>query len=168
MKNIYLVGFMGTGKSTVGKILANRMKLSFLDMDAELVNKAKMSITDIFRTKGEEHFRKLETKLLAEITKKKGLVVSTGGGVMISHENLAMMKASGHVITLAASPETVYERTKNDTSRPLLLGPEPLSEIQRLMFERAYYYIKGDTILDTTETPAEETADAIMEFVSRA
>ncbi|MDK2791249.1 MAG: shikimate kinase [Deferribacteres bacterium] len=165
MKNIYLVGFMGTGKSTVGRALAKRLDRVFKDLDDLIEEKENKKIAEIFEEKGEEYFRKIESEVINEISRKEKFVIATGGGAVVNEENYKRLKESGVLISLVASPEEIYERTKNSKNRPLLNVQNPIEEIKRLMFERAYYYIKSDHIIDTTGLSVEDVVDEIMEII---
>lgn len=166
--NIYLIGFMGTGKSTVGKIIAKKTGKKFVDTDSLVELKAGMSVYDIFEQFSEEEFRKLESEVLQEITEDSGLIVSTGGGIVISRRNLEVMKGSGKLITLMASPEAIYERVKDTDERPLLEGEDPMGNIKQLIYDRAHFYIQGEHIVDTSEMSAEEAADDIIGYIGHA
>jgi shikimate kinase len=165
--NIYLIGFMGTGKTVVGKKLAQTMKRNFIDIDSEIEKKLRCSISEIFDKYGEKEFRKKESALLGDITSKSDLVVSTGGGIILNYENMDKMKESGLVITLIARLEIIYERLKDDNRRPLLANiddNEKLEEIKQLIFMRAGLYIKGDYIIDTSDINTENAVEKIIEF----
>ncbi|MGA1861338.1 shikimate kinase [Deferribacter thermophilus] len=164
--NIYLIGFMGTGKTTVGKLLAERLNKRFSDLDDLIVQKAEKSIADIFREDGEEEFRRLETEVLKTVNELDDYVIATGGGVLTTGGNYEIMKSNGVLITLAASPEAIYERLKNDNTRPLLVVDNVLDEIKRLLFERAPLYIKADYIVDTTERAVEEIVEEIIGYLN--
>ncbi|MCX8083895.1 MAG: shikimate kinase [Calditerrivibrio sp.] len=150
MGNVYFIGFMGTGKTTISKLLAEMLNRKWVDLDEEIVKREKRTISEIFQADGEGYFRAVEGEVLRDIAEKDNYVVSTGGGIVIFDENIALMKKSGVMVTLVASPEVIYERLKDDQCRPLLQVPDPMSEIKRLMYERAPYYIKGDLIVDTS------------------
>ena len=117
MKNIYLVGFMGTGKSFVGRILAKKIAAHFMEMDTELERRAGKAIAQIFKEDGEAVFRVMEKNLLSELSFKSGMVVSCGGGVICSEENVVMMKKSGVIVNLFSSAEKIYARTKDDKNQ---------------------------------------------------
>ena len=144
MRNIYLVGFMGTGKTFVGRILAEKLKRPFVEMDAEIERLAGKPIGDIFREDGEDAFRAMETRLLEDLARQSGLVVSCGGGTVCNDYNLRVMKASGASFNLRSSPEKIYERTRNDTARPLLQVADPLAKIAELLAKREPYYTQAD------------------------
>ena len=118
--NIYLIGFMGVGKSTVAKELSKRLDYQLIDTDDEIESREARSISDIFERDGEEYFRGLERELIRELSSKDNLIVSCGGGIIKCDENIRLMRESGKVVLLEASPETIYERVKDNDSRPLL------------------------------------------------
>lgn len=166
MKNVYLIGFMGTGKSTVGRMLAADLGMKFVDTDKIVEDKTGKSILDIFEEASEEEFRKLETEVLREITDESGMVVSTGGGIVVTRGNLELMKQSGSVFTLIADAGTIHDRlSADDTCRPLLEVDNPLDEIKRLLFERAAFYINAHHIIETSDITAREAADQIIAIV---
>ena len=167
MKNIYLLGFMGTGKSSVGEALARRLELDFIDLDSLIEDKEGKEIVDIFKEKGEEYFRQKETETLQEVSKKQNLVVACGGGIVLKEENLKIMEASGIPICLKAEPQTIYERTKNDTFRPLLNVENPYARIKELLLQRQPFYDKIKIQIDDTNLSIEETALKIEEIVKK-
>jgi len=165
MKNIYLVGFMGTGKTYVGRILASRLKRTFIEMDETIEARQVKKIADIFAEFGEKHFRDLEHELLIELAEKQDLVVSCGGGLICHENNLKLLKSSGVMINLESSPEKIYERIKGNTQRPLLNVPNPLEKIRELFAERKVYYDQADlSVRSENETP-EQVADNILEII---
>ena len=138
MKNIILVGYMGCGKTTVGKNLARICEMAFLDTDELIEEQQGRTISEIFATDGEAVFRDMETQALKEMLKKKkeGFVISTGGGMPVREENRELLKQLGKVFYLKAEPETIYERVKGDTKRPLLQCENPLNRIQEMLAQR--------------------------------
>jgi len=162
MKNIYLLGFMGSGKTSVGKKLAEKKNMTFIDLDEKIEESEGMSIAEIFSEKGEAYFRDAEKKVLKELSVMDSCMVATGGGVVMDPENLQAMQDSGVTVSLLASPEIVYERVKNSNLRPLLNVENPIDEIKKLMFERASFYIKSDIIIDTSDLSVDEAADEII------
>jgi len=169
MKNIYLIGFMGTGKSTVGRMLAEDLGANFVDTDKMVEGKTGKTISDIFEESSEEEFRRLETDVLREITEKDNLVVSTGGGIVVTRGNLELMKETGIVITLIADVQTIMDRVMADGSnRPLLEVDEPFEEIKKLLFDRASFYINAHHIVETSDISAREAANQILDLVKEA
>lgn len=140
MKNIYLIGFMGVGKSTIAKELENRIGGEWVEMDQLIEEQQKKPITQIFEEHGESYFRDLETELLKTFTGKENLVVSCGGGSVLREENAKMMKESGKIILLTATAETIYERVKDSTDRPILNGNMNVKYIRGLMEKRRERY----------------------------
>ena len=166
MKNIVLIGFMGTGKSSVGRILAKRAKREFVDIDRYLEEKEKRKIRDIFEREGEVYFRKLEKEAILRWASAGNKVITTGGGAVVDPENLSVLKANGILITLVAKPETIYERVKNSKRRPLLNGSEDLfSEIQKLLEKRKPFYEKSDYYFDTDGKSASQVANLMQKVL---
>ena len=164
--NIILVGYMGAGKTTVGKKLSEH-GYKFIDTDEYIVDYEKMSINDIFSRHGEKYFRDLETKvlnILAENT--RNTVISTGGGLPLRKENEAILKNIGRVIYLKADADTIYERVKRDTKRPLLAGDDPYKKICDMLVERTpRYEAVADIIIDTREKNTDMIAREILEKI---
>lgn len=165
MKNIYLVGFMGTGKTTVGKILADRLKKEFLEMDEVIENENGKKITEIFKVYGEPHFRKLEKELLHKISGKNNLIVSCGGGLVCDKENLAILKNTGIVFNLTASKEMIYERTKKCKDRPLLNVEDPIKKIEDLLAMRMPCYSQAHHTINTDTIEPEVVAEKIIDIL---
>lgn len=145
MKNIVLIGFMGAGKTSIGIKLSYALKTPMEDTDKLIVKQQNRSIPEIFATDGEEAFRQMETNLLRELiekkkTSKQGLILSVGGGLPLREENQKLLKELGMVVYLKAKPETIYERVKDDTNRPLLQCEDPYKKICDLMQEREAKY----------------------------
>lgn len=145
-KNIYLIGFMGAGKSSVSRAMTEISGLDEVDMDAAIVSREGMTIPEIFEKKGEEYFRKAETEVLKELAGRQGVIVSCGGGTILKEENRKLMKKSGEVVFLSASPETIYERVKNGKNRPLLNGHMNVEYIRGLMEKRMPSYQQAKTM----------------------
>lgn len=167
MRNCYIAGFMGTGKTTVGKIIAERLKKPFVETDEEIVRSQKASIADIFSKHGEAYFRKLEKEILLTISSGAGQIISCGGGLMCAKENLALMKSTGMIFTLDAKPENIYQRLKNDTTRPLLRVDDPLAEIQKLLRLRDHYYLQADHCISTEFKQPIEIACEIIAIMKK-
>ncbi|MEA5113509.1 MAG: shikimate kinase [Geobacteraceae bacterium] len=165
MTNIILTGFMGTGKSSVGKLLAKRLGYRFRDMDDMIVSRQNMSINEIFEKYGEIHFRTLEAEAIRSISEERGMVVSTGGGAVISKENRNMFRNIGLIVNLSASPEVILERLAQDDGRPLLSGSKDIATIDRLMKEREPFYSDADIRIDTTGKKLDDVAREILAFL---
>ena len=148
--NLYMVGLMGAGKTTVGRLLARRLKLRFLDSDHEIERRCGVKVPVIFEIEGEAGFRSRESRAIAELTALEGIVLATGGGVVISSENRRLLAASGTVVYLCARPEDLYERVRHDRNRPLLATPDPLARLRELYAERdPLYRAIADLVVDT-------------------
>lgn len=138
--NIAIIGFMGTGKTTVSSALSKITGLKEIDVDAYIVEKAKMSISEIFEKYGEEYFRNLETESLREIANNKNQIISCGGGAVLKDENVDILKNSGTIVLLTATPETIFDRVKDHTHRPILNNDMSLSHVKSLMEKREPRY----------------------------
>ena len=145
-KNIFFIGFMGCGKSTMARLLAKETGMELIEMDETIEAEAGMSINEIFATHGETHFRDLESQLIKRITAKGGAVVSCGGGAILRPENVEMMKKNGRIIYFSASPETIYKRVRNSKNRPLLNGNMNIEYITSLMETRLPRYLAAADI----------------------
>ena len=148
--NIFLVGMMGAGKTTVGRLLARRLKLRFLDSDQEIESRCGVRVPLIFEIEGETGFRAREAQVLAELTALEGVVLGTGGGAVLSEDNRRRLAAHGTVVYLRARPEDLYERVRHDKNRPLLAGGDPLGRLRTLFSERDPLYRSiADLTVDT-------------------
>ncbi|WP_457626582.1 shikimate kinase [Persephonella sp.] len=162
MKNIYLVGFMGSGKSTVGKILAEKLNMRFVDVDEIIEKEEGRKIPEIFKEKGEEYFRELERKALERLSKEEDLVVSTGGGLGADRENMEKMKKSGLVVWLDVSFEEILRRCRGDTDRPLL--NQPIDKVKKLYRNRIPVYRLSHIHIKTDHKTPEEIAEEILRY----
>ncbi|MCI8431098.1 MAG: shikimate kinase [Lachnospiraceae bacterium] len=141
MKNLILIGFMGAGKTTVGKLLAKEKDMCFVDTDERIVSEQKREIPDIFLKDGEEYFRDLETELLLRMQEDTyHAVISVGGGMPVRKQNRELLRSLGCVVYLSASKQTILERVKNDGSRPMLNGGELEARVEQLMKDREALY----------------------------
>ena len=167
MKNIFLIGFMGAGKSTVAKELKDKLNMKLVEMDARIEHEQGMSISKIFEKSGESHFRDIESRLILTIGDEGDTIVSCGGGVVVRPENIDYMKKSGVVVFLSASPETVYERVKDSTNRPILNGHMNVEYIAELMEKRRALYEKAaDIRIETDGKNIGQICDEIIAAVS--
>ena len=165
MRNIVLVGFMGTGKSCAGKRLSERLGLDFLELDEIIEKKEGASIKDVFEKKGEPYFRKLEKEIVKEASQKKGVIISAGGGAVIDEENFKNLKNGGVIICLEASPDVILQRTRGLATRPLLNVADPKKKIGELLRARFPYYKKSDHCIDTDKLTVEEVVEKIINLV---
>ncbi len=149
--NIYFIGFMGTGKSTISKHMAEITGYEEIDTDYEIVKKENMRIPEIFETYGEEYFRKKETEFLKGMREREHCIVSCGGGMALREENVKLMRETGVIVLLTATPETILERVKNGKDRPILNGHMNVSYIKELMEKREPYYKQAGEIVISTD-----------------
>lgn len=167
MNNIYLVGFMATGKTAVGKELAKKKKWQFVDLDELIELKKKRAIADIFAKDGEPYFRLIEKRTLKEVAKEKKFVVACGGGIVIDKDNIRIMKDTGMIICLTATPEVILKRTSGYVHRPLLNVGDPKKQIDLLLKLRAPFYALADKTIDTSKVSVEKVVDKILKLTTK-
>ncbi|MBF0564630.1 MAG: 3-dehydroquinate synthase [Nitrospirae bacterium] len=167
MKNIVLTGFMGTGKTTVGKLLADSLGMALVDIDGEIEKDAGMTINDIFSKYGESGFREMETGLAKKFSSSRGMVISTGGGIVLRDENMAYLGNNGIIVCLMATPETILARLEGKGDRPLLKVPDPMAKIKELLEFRRTFYEKADLLVDTDGREPREVAKEIMQAIKQ-
>ncbi len=161
--NIVLIGFMGTGKSTIARHLGAMFAMDVIEMDQVIAQREGMSIPDIFEIHGEQYFRDAETDLLIEMQSKKNVVISCGGGTPLRERNVAAMKENGKVVLLDARPETIYERVKDDHSRPLIEKNKNIPFIAGLMEERrGRYTAVADIIIQTDDKSGQQICEELI------
>lgn len=165
MKNIVLTGFMGTGKTEIGRELSNILGWKLIDIDDEIVKAQNSSINDIFSKSGEQVFRDLETEMIRKTTGKNNIIISTGGGAIVRQENLDLLSSSGIIVCLTARPETIIDRTSKSSKRPLLNVEDPLGRIKDLMESRKPFYEKADLMIDTEAKTPLQIAKEILEDI---
>jgi len=166
MMNIYLIGFMGCGKSTVASYLSELMGLKMIELDELIAEKERLSIPDIFSRYGEDYFRNKETKLIMELQNIDENIISCGGGAVIRPINVESMKKNGQILLLTASPETIYERVKGSTQRPLLNNDMSVEHIRELIEKRREKYeMAADLVIETDHKTIEEICKEIKEKV---
>jgi shikimate kinase len=165
MKNIVLVGFMGSGKSWVGKLIAEQTGMPLLDMDAIIVERAGKPITEIFTEDGEPKFREYERELVKELSETEGNIISTGGGIVLNQDNIIDFEKSSLVVCLLVDAESVLDRVRNDDTRPLLAGDKEKSIVELLESRRKLYEAVTHKI-DTSgrSFPPLQTAQEIIEL----
>ena len=160
-QNIILVGFMGTGKTTVGTLLSERTGFPLIDMDSQIEAEEGRSINDIFAQSGEPYFRQLEREMVQKLSKKSGCIISTGGGIVLNPENISDFAQSGLVVCLSASPEKLLERLKNDSTRPLL-ARDKQDQIIQLLADRKPLYEAIDFQIQTDALSPDQIAEQII------
>ncbi|CAH1207001.1 Shikimate kinase [Paenibacillus plantiphilus] len=160
--HIVLIGFMGTGKSTVSELLAERLSCEAVDIDAVIIEREGMPISDIFATKGEAAFRTAESEALSDVLQREHMgVIATGGGAVLASQNREMMLKFGFVVNLHASAELIIERVSQDTSRPLLQG-DVSQRVHKLLEDRKHAYDFAHCTIDTESMTPAQVADAIV------
>ena len=167
--NIVLIGFMGSGKTTISEYLSTLFAMDVVEMDQLISQREAMSIADIFEVYGEEYFRELETKLLIEMQERSNVVISCGGGVPLRERNVKEMKKNGRVVLLTASPETIFERVKDNHDRPLIEQNKNVEFIMELMEKRRKKYEAAADIIICTDGKnqldiCEELVTKLLEF----
>ena len=160
-RNVVLVGFMGTGKSTVGRLLAEKLGWSFVDTDKFIEREQGMTIPELFERSGETVFRTLETDAIRRVIDEGNQVIATGGGAVLAEANRTVMLQGGYVIALKADKSAIIERVGKDSGRPLLQG-DVEGRVTRLLEERRQAYDFADLIVDTTGLSPEQVADIIL------
>ena len=164
--NIIITGFMGTGKTTVGKLLAKRLDYDFVDTDELIVARSGQTVEEIFQEKGEETFREMEAAVAQELGGKEGLVISTGGRTMLDPKNATALSKGGRVFCLVAKPEEIMDRLAQNPEirRPLVDGPNPMARIVEIMREREEGYARFPQVVTSGKTP-EELTNHLLEIM---
>ena len=161
--NIFLVGMMGAGKTTLGKALAQRLRREFVDTDRILVERTGVPVATVFEIEGEEGFRRRESGVLAELAHREDCVIATGGGAILAEENRRVMRDAGTVIYLRARLESLWERTRHDTTRPLLSTPDPRGTLASLLEARdPLYRDAAHVVVDTGAQSANTLVNRVV------
>ena len=160
--NLALIGFMGTGKSSVGRLVAAALRYELADTDQLIEQRAGRSIPEIFAQQGEAAFRDMERELVAEMAGWRRRVISTGGGLAADAANLACLRQHSLVVCLWASAEGVWQRLRHQSHRPLLQDPDPLGKIRVLLDQRAPFYKQADVLVNTERRSLREVADHVL------
>lgn len=174
-KIFYLTGFMAAGKSTIGPILANTLGWNFFDLDKEIEKEEGLKIVEIFKQKGEEYFRGVETETLKRLSENEESIISLGGGTIASEENFSIIKSTGKIIYLKSSPEMAYKRLRFKKDRPAFVfdnveaptKEQFLERINELLDSRKHYYERCDFIVDTDNQSVGKTVDVIAKFINK-
>ncbi len=165
-KNIVLIGFMGTGKSSVGMKLAERLNRKFVDMDREIEKVCGMTVSDVFRRYGEIRFRSEERLMAGKLARQTGLVIATGGGVVLGDGNLEALQENGIIINLEAKPEYIFQRVnRKKGTRPLLKKNVTVEEIKEMLQHRQPLYQQAEIIVDTNNKGVDEVVEEIISYL---
>lgn len=166
IKNVVLIGFMGVGKSSTGRMLANMLGFKFIDMDKAIEKKYQMTISEMFEKHGEAYFREREKEMCREAAARKSVVIATGGGTIKDPENVAILKRTGRIICLSASVDSIVERTSGKGTRPLLDAMKDRRQgIIELLAQRQPMYDQADYTLDTTDLSPMQVARDIISYM---
>lgn len=162
LRNLALIGFMGCGKSVVGRLVAGQLDFDFVDTDDLVEAAAGRSISDLFREEGEPAFRQRERAVLLALAGRQRTVIATGGGLVTYADNLARLKEHALVVCLWASAETLFERVRHNQHRPLLHTPDPLGRIRSLLAAREPFYRQADVMIQTEHRPPSQVAAQVV------
>jgi len=168
IQNLALVGFMGTGKTTIGKMIAETLRFTFVDTDEMIEARTGKTIAQIFAGEGEPKFREMESVVVDELAERRKSIISTGGGLPVFGDNLDRLKLHSLTVCLWSSPEKIFERVKNQTHRPLLNEPDPLAKIRALLAMREPFYRRADVLVNTELRSAREVAQQIIHHFQTA
>jgi len=163
--NIVLIGFMGTGKSSIGRRLAAKLHKTFIDTDREIENVTGLSIDQLFNRFGETRFRSEEELIVKKVSERRDCIIATGGGVVLNPDNVACLRQNGTVICLTASPQVIHQRVGR-RNRPLLKKDRSPERIEQMLRERDPFYRCADLTIDTTNFDPDDIIQKIMEFIS--
>jgi shikimate kinase len=168
MKNVILIGFMGSGKSTVGKLLTQELGFKFLDTDKLIEKKERRKISDIFAQAGEKYFRKLETDCIKKLAWRQNLVLATGGGIILKKINARLLRKMGPVVYLKVSPKKVLERLGEDQARPLLNVSQRLKKIRQILKTRKENYLQAaDLVVNTDNLLPSQIVKKIVKYLEK-
>ncbi|MBL8014175.1 MAG: shikimate kinase [Candidatus Omnitrophica bacterium] len=164
-KNLVLIGFMGTGKSSIARILSRKLGVPMVSIDDLIENREGKKIAEIFKDSGESYFRSVESQVVRDVANHESAVIDCGGGVVLNPQNMLALKKSGVLIHLTCGPEEILRRIKLQPQRPLLDVADPLAKINELLQERQPYYSQADISMDTTDGALEKAAEEIIKKV---
>ncbi|MEW6679572.1 MAG: shikimate kinase [bacterium] len=164
--NIVLIGFMGSGKSSVGAYLSKILNMQYISTDDMIEEREKMKIKKIFKEKGEKYFREKEKEVISEVSNFDGCVIATGGGIVLNWDNVENLRKNGTIFFLKTKGDVIYERIKGDKQRPLLSVDDPISAIRRILRARLALYKKAaDYVIDTSALSITEVADRVIKKI---
>lgn len=166
--NIFFIGFMGVGKTTVSSYLSNLLNRKEIDIDQCIAKREKMKIPEIFKKYGEEYFRNCETEVLKDLNSEDGVIISCGGGIVLKEENISLMKERGKIILLTSTPQTIFERVRYSDERPILNNNMNVDFISELMKKREEKYLHAaDLIINTDKKSIEEVCEEIVSSLNK-
>ncbi len=160
--NLVLIGFMGAGKSLIAKKLAALLKREVIATDECIINREGRPINEIFRVSGEPYFRKVEKEVVAEVSRRTGVVIDCGGGAVLDPENIARLKENGTLFHLSATPDEIFRRVKTQKHRPLLNTENPRKKIEEMLAQRADFYAQADFMIDTNGKSPKQICEEII------
>jgi len=163
--NIVLVGFMGTGKTSVGRLLTQKTGMKYISTDEVIEDRERRSINDIFKKSGEACFRKIEKEIVKKVSGLDRFIIDAGGGAVLDEENVRNLKQNGKIICLEAGADVILERTKRYRHRPLLNVDNPRVKVEELLKARAPFYAQADVSIDTTDLTIEQVAEEIKKII---
>lgn len=166
MRNVVLIGFMGTGKSEVGRLLAQRLGFTFIDTDRRVEARERQTVAQIFARRGEHYFRESEARVIAEVAGRRDTVVATGGGAVLRPENIMHLRRHGWIVSLTASVDVLQQRLSNGKTRPLLRG-DVRGNVGKLLDQRRPLYRDADLLIDVSEAPPAKVVEAIVSFLGK-
>ena len=163
--HIILVGISGAGKSTVGSLVAQRLGRVFMDLDREIERREQATVSELFAEKGEPYFRTKERELTEELSRQGGMILAPGGGWITNTDVVALLRPPGRIIYLKVKPDTAFTRIGAErTSRPLLMRPDPLGELKRLLMQREPMFVKADHVIDTEKLKPEQVVEQVLKL----
>ncbi|MBI2123402.1 MAG: shikimate kinase [Armatimonadetes bacterium] len=166
MRNVVLIGFMGTGKSEVGKLLAQRLGWTFIDTDRRVEVKERATIAQIFARRGEPYFREVESRVIADVAARRDTVIATGGGAVLRPENMMHLRRHGWIVSLIASADVLQQRLSDAKNRPLLKG-DVRGHVSRLLDQRRPLYRDADLLIDVAQATPAKVVEAIITFLGK-
>ena len=165
--HLILVGISGAGKTTIGTMVAERLGRVFMDLDREIEKREQATVSELFAEKGEPYFRTKERELTEELSKQGNMVLAPGGGWITNADVVALLRPPGRIISLKVKPETAIKRIGDERStRPLLMRPDPLGELKRMLMQREPMFVKADHVIDTEKLKPQQVVDEVVKLAA--